>query len=154
MQLVHWRVLRIKVLGELVDVLHRGLTEDPPARVALMRLKWTPHAQAPKSRPRMYPPERRQCLSQQTREWSGRSWRTATRRRCFSSWWVITPSTSSWRRCWPGPVLCVLSHQGLARGLCERRCRGGVRHDELLLIVFFGGQSVQGRAATVSDRVN
>lgn len=50
-----WRVFRTKVLGDLVDVFHRGLSEDPPASVPPMRPKWKPHAQVPMAKPRPYP---------------------------------------------------------------------------------------------------
>lgn len=65
---VQWRVLRTEVLGELVDVFRRGLAEDPPVRVAPVRLRREPHEQPSKTTPHPYPLEKRQWMSQQMGE--------------------------------------------------------------------------------------
>lgn len=58
-----WCSLRTKVLGELVGVFHRSLTEDSQVRETPMWLKWKPPAQYPTVEPRPHPPEKSQSVT-------------------------------------------------------------------------------------------
>lgn len=61
------QAMRARLLGELVDVFHRGLAGDPPAQVEPMQLRGKPHAQARMAKPPSYLPEKRQWPLQQAK---------------------------------------------------------------------------------------